>query len=200
MPHKNNSHIKQNLITGLVVLIPLIITVYVLVALFRFTDGILGRFLNVFLQKQWGFYVPGIGFLLFFLVVFLVGFLARKYIFKRAFAPLELWFSGLPLIKNIYPAAKQIVTFVSAQKEMGFKKVALVEYPSKGIWSIGFVTNEGFAAIDKTCGKEMLAVFIPTTPGPLSGFVIFLPKDEVRFPDLTITEALNIVISGGVVK
>ena len=94
MANKKVVNLRQYLITGLVVLVPVILTVYVLVAFFRFTDGILGRFLNIFFEKQWGFYVPGIGFLIFFLIVIIVGFLARKYFFKRACAPLEVWFSG----------------------------------------------------------------------------------------------------------
>ena len=106
----------------------------------------------------------------------------------------------MPLINKIYPALKQIILFVLAQKEFGFKKVVLVEYPSKGIWSISFLTNEGFEQINKATNREMVAVFLPTTPGPLTGYVVFIPKEEVKFLDISVSEALRIIISGGVFK
>jgi uncharacterized membrane protein len=192
------NNLKKYLITGLVVVIPFSLTIYLLVVVFNFLDNILGVFLVDYLKKSWGFYVPGIGFLLFLLLILLVGMLATKFLKHRIFLKLEIWFSGLPLIKNIYPALKQVILFVSAQKEFGFKKVVLVEYPSKGIWSLGFITNDGFPELNRTIGKDTVAVFLPMSPGPLSGYVIFVPKDEVKFPDMSVNAALNIIISAGV--
>ncbi len=192
------NNLKKYLITGLVVVIPFSLTIYLLVAIFRFLDNILGIFLVDYLKKSWGFYVPGIGFLLFLLLILLIGMLATKFLKHRIFLNLEKWFGGLPLIKSIYPALKQVILFVSAQKEFGFKKVVLVEYPSKGIWSLGFITNEGFGSLNRAINKDTLAVFVPMSPGPLSGYVIFVSKDEVKFPDMSVNEALNIIISAGV--
>jgi len=192
------NNLKKYLITGLVVVIPFSLTIYLLVVVFRFLDNILGIFLVDYLKKSWGFYVPGIGFILFLLLILLVGMLAAKFLKHRIFLKMEIWFSGLPLIKNIYPAVKQVILFVSAQKEFGFKKVVLVEYPSKGIWSLGFITNDGFAELNRTIGKDAVAVFLPMSPGPLSGYVIFVSKDEVKFPDMSVNAALNIIISAGV--
>jgi len=192
------NNLKKYLITGLVVVIPFSLTIYLLVVVFKFLDNILGVFLVDYLKKSWGFYVPGIGFLLFLLLILLVGMLATKFLKHRIFLKMEIWFSGLPLIKNIYPAVKQVILFVSAQKEFGFKKVVLVEYPSKGIWSLGFITNDGFAELNRTIGKDTVAVFLPMSPGPLSGYVIFVSKDEVKFPDMSVNAALNIIISAGV--
>jgi len=192
------NNLKKYLITGLVVVIPFSLTIYLLVVVFRFLDNILGIFLVDYLKKSWGFYVPGIGFLLFLLLILLVGMLAAKFLKHRIFLKMEIWFSGLPLIKNIYPAVKQVILFVSAQKEFGFKKVVLVEYPSRGIWSLGFITNDGFAELNRTIGKDAVAVFLPMSPGPLSGYVIFVSKDEVKFPDMSVNAALNIIISAGV--
>jgi uncharacterized membrane protein len=189
---------KKYLITGLVVVIPFSLTIYILAVVFQFLDNILGVFLVDYLKKNWGFYIPGIGFLLFGLLILLVGILATKFLKHRLFLNLEKWFCALPLIRNIYPALKQVILFASAQKEFGFKKVVLVEYPSKGLWSLGFVTNEGFCGINREIGKESLAVFLPMSPGPLSGYVIFVPKEDVRFPDMSVKEALNIIISAGV--
>lgn len=192
--------LKRYFITGFVVAVPIFLTIYVLVVLFRFIDGILGRFLNLYLKETVGFYIPGLGFLLFFLIIAVIGFLAGRFFGHRIFPRLEKWFSSLPLISKIYPTFKQIVQFVAAQKEFGFKKVVLVEYPGKGIWSMGFLTNEEFKQIGETLSKQMVSVFIPSSPNPLTGYVIFLPKEEIKFVDISISDALKIIISGGVFK
>lgn len=192
--------LKQFFLSGFIVVVPVVLTIYVFIIGLRFIDGILGGFLNVYLKKVLGFYVPGIGLVIFILVILLVGFFTTMFFGKKLFSLIERWFAGLPLIKNIYPAFKQIVLFISAQKELGFKKTVLVEYPCKDIWSIGFLTNEGYSEISKACGKEMVSVFIPSSPGPLTGFAIFVPKDSLKFPDISIREALNIIISGGIFK
>jgi uncharacterized membrane protein len=191
--------IKRYLITGLLVVVPILITVYVLVIAFQFLDGILGRFLSAYLKNLLGFYIPGIGIALIFISIFLVGFLVTRFIGKKIFSGIEGWFSGLPLINKIYPSVKQIVKFILAQKEFGFKKVVLVEYPSKGIWSVGFLTNEQFNKIKNTSGEPLVAVFVPSSPGPLTGYVIFVRKEDTKFVDMTVSDALKIIISGGVV-
>ena len=192
--------LKKYFFTGLVLVVPISLTLYLLVWVFRFIDNILGKFLNVYFQNTWGFYIPGIGFVLFFLVLILVGMLASRFIGHKLFLQVEKWFAGLPLIKNIYPTLKQIVLFISAQKEFGFKRVVLVEYPGKGLWSLGFLTNEGFKKINDAMGKDMAAVYVPTVPGPLTGNVVFVAKDDIKFPDIEIGDALKIIISGGVVN
>lgn len=192
--------LRRYLIAGLVVVVPILLTAYVLVIMFRFVDGILGRFLNIYLKETLGFYIPGLGFLISLVFIIFVGFLATRFLGRKIFVGLERWFSGLPLINKIYPALKQIVLFILAQKEFGFKKVVLVEFPSKGIWSLGFLTNESFEQINKISNREMVSVLIGTTPGPLSGYLIFVPKEEVRFPDISLSDALKIIISGGIFK
>jgi len=192
--------IRRYLITGLVVVVPVSLSIFVLVVTFRFMDGILGRFLNVYLKDSLGFYIPGLGIILFLAIIILVGFLATRFIGRKIFPLLERWFLRIPLINKIYPALKQIVLFILAQKEFGFKKVVLVEYPSKGIWSLGFLTNEQFEKLKEASHKELVSVFVPNSPGPLTGYVIFVPKENLRFVDIAITDALKIIISGGVFK
>lgn len=192
--------LKKYFFTGLVLVVPVSLTIYLLVIVFRFIDSILGSFINDYLQSTWGFFIPGIGFVLFFLILVLVGFLASRFVGQKLFIEIEKWFSSLPLIKTIYPTLKQIVSFISAQKEFGFKRVVLVEYPGKGLWSLGFLTNEGFRKINDAMGAEMAAVYISTVPGPLTGNLVFVPRDQIRFPDIAIVDALKIIISGGVVN
>ncbi len=190
--------LKKYFIAGLVVVIPVSLTVYIFFAAFGFIDNIVGSLLTGYLKSTWGFYVPGIGFVVCIILILLVGVLATRFLKHRVFQDLEKWFSSLPLVKSIYPALKQVILFVSAQKEFGFKKVVLVEYPSRGIWSIGFITNEGFENLNKATGQDMVAVFLPMSPGPLSGYVVFVARQEVKFLDISVKEALNIIISGGV--
>jgi uncharacterized membrane protein len=192
--------IKRYLITGFVVVVPIFLTFYVLLGIFSFADGILGRFLNVYLENSLGFYIPGLGFFIAIIFIFFTGLLATRFVGKKIISGIEKWFSNLPLINKVYPTLKQIILFISAQKEFGFKKVVLVEYPSKGIWSMGFLTNEHFDKISQLTNKEMVGVFMPSTPGPLTGYMIFLPKKEVKFLDISVSDALKIIISGGVFK
>ncbi len=189
---------KRYLIAGFVVVIPIFLTIYVLIAVFKFVDGILGRFLNIYLKNSLGFHIPGLGFFLFFFIIILVGFLTTRLIGRKIFPRLEKWFSGLPLINKIFPTLKQIVLFILSQKEFGFKKVVLVEYPSKGIWSLGFLTNEQFKKMTEDPNREIVSVFVPSSPNPLTGYVIFVPKESLRFADITISDAMKIIISGGV--
>ena len=194
------SRLRKYFITGLAMAVPVFLTVYVLVSLFRFTDNILGRFLNVYFRDTLGFYIPGLGILIFLLLILLVGFLANRYIGKRIFLLIDRWFSDLPLIRNIYPTFKQVISFILAQKEFGFKKVVLIEYPSKGIRSLGFLTNEEFPKLSQVSNKAMVSIFIPTSPGPFTGVVIFVAKEDLQFPDISIADAFKIIISGGVFK
>jgi uncharacterized membrane protein len=194
------ARLRKYFITGLAVVVPVFLTVYVSVVLFRFTDNILGMFLNVYFRDILGFYIPGLGVLIFLLLILSVGFLANRYIGKRIFPLIDRWFSSLPLIRNIYPTFKQVISFVLAQKEFGFKKVVLVEYPSNGIWSLGFLTNEEFQKLSQISNRVMVSIFMPTSPGPFTGFVIFVAKEDLRFPDISIADAFKIIISGGVFK
>ncbi len=192
--------IKKYFITGLVVVSPVFITIIVLLAIFRFSDNILGRYLNTYLQNKLGFYIPGVGFIIAACILLFVGYIANQLFFKRLLLPFEKWFGSLPLVKKIYPGLKQIVSFIASQRDYGFRSVVLVQYPSKGIWSMGFVTNEDFSCLDSVLGKDFISVLVPNTPSPLSGFLIFVPKQEVKFLDISVTEAFKIVISGGVIK
>ena len=192
--------LRRYFITGFIAVVPVFMTLYVLIAIFNFTDGILGRFLNVYLEDTLGFYVPGLGIFLFIFIIFLIGFLANRFIGRKLFSRLEKAFSMLPLISKIYPIFKQIVVFIMSQKEFGFRRVVLLEYPSKGIWSLGFLTNEELNKIDEATGKSLVSVFIPSSPGPLTGYVVFVPKEDLRYPAISVSEALRIIISGGVFK
>jgi len=105
-----------------------------------------------------------------------------------------------PLVRQIYPATKQIVQSFFSQEHSAFKKVVLVEYPSKGIWSIGFITNESFKEAQEKVGEELMHVFIATTPSPFSGFLVLVPKKDVKFLEMSVEDGIKLIVSGGIVK
>lgn len=191
---------KRYFVTGLVILLPIVLTTYILVIIFNFADSVLGSFLNNYLKKTLGFYIPGLGLILSIIIILATGLLASHLLGKKFLPYVENIFLKVPLINKIYPTLKQMVLFILMQREFGFKKVVLVEYPSKGIWSLGFVTNEAFREIDEKTKNNLLCVFIPSSPGPLTGYTVFLAKQEAIFLDISVEDAMKIIISGGIFK
>jgi len=194
------AYLKRNLVAGILVILPLLLTVYILIILFQFADGILGKFINTYLRQSLGFYIPGLGLILFLVIIFLTGFLTTHFLGRRLYFIMDKVLRRFPLIRHIYPSMKQITEFLFASGRQQFKKVVLVEYPRRGIWSIGFVTNEGLQeARDKT-GQELLSIFVPSSPGPLTGFFILIPRQEAIFLEIPIEEALKLIVSGGLLN
>lgn len=194
------SRIKRYFASGLLITVPVFITLYLIYVVARFIDGIWGKLINMYFMKYFGFTIPGIGIILAIITIVAVGFVATNFIGKRLFKGVEGWFLKFPLIRQIYPSMRQIVSSLMSKDHQAFKKVALVEYPSKGIWSIGFITNESFGKANEIAARELVHILIPTTPTPLSGFLILVPKDDVRILDISIEEGLRLVVSGGIVK
>jgi len=192
--------LKRYFGAGLLVILPVFITAYVLFFIFRFIDGMWGKLLNVYLKKHYGFTVPGIGIMLGLFTVLVVGFIATNFFGRRIIHALENWVIKFPVIRQIYMPARQIVNSFIDQENGAFKKVVLVEYPSKDLWSIGFLTNDSFEEVQAKVGEELLHVFIATTPSPLTGFLVLVPKRSVRFLDIAVEDGIKLIVSGGIVK
>ena len=194
------SRIKRYFFTGFLIILPVFMTLYFIVAIVRFVDTSWGRLLNVYLMKQFGFQIPGLGFMIAIITILVVGFIATNIFGRKMFRFFENLFIRFPIIGQIYVPAKQIVdSFVSKEKP-AFKKVVMVEYPSKGIWSIGFLTNDSFGEANKKAGEDLLHVLIATTPSPLTGFLILVPKKDVKILDIPIEAGIKLIVSGGIVK
>lgn len=200
MDKQFGENLRKNFFTGLVVLFPLIITLYLLGLFINWADKILGVPISLIFFGGQRF--PGIGLLISFIIIVLTGQFASALFFKKGFSWIEeKIFYRLPLVKNIYASAKQINDILFLQKYTGtFRRVCAVEYPRKGIYSIGFITNAAFSEIQKKSGQKLLNVFIPSTPTPATGFLIMVPEDEVVLIDLTLEEAIKLVVSGGVLS
>lgn len=194
--------IRAYFFTGLLVLVPLVLTGYIIWNLFLAIDGILREIVYTFILEQFGIrfvQIPGIGFITLILLIILTGVLARNY-FGRKLVDLGDQFVGrIPLINRVYNAIKQIShAFLSSKREV-FKKAVLFEYPRKGIYSIGFYTQDTRGSVQDAIETDMVSIFLPTTPNPTSGFLLFVPKTDIIELDLTIEEALKLVISGGAI-
>lgn len=191
--------LRRIFFTGLAFLIPIAITLYVIVAVFSFADGILGRFINKFLVKHIGFSIPGLGIILFVVIVFAVGCVVHAWR-RKIFKYIESLFLRTPLVNKVYAAVKSIVDFLLFPPAKTYKSVVLIEYPRKGIYSMGFITNDSFTHFNEKTKKRLYSVFIPTTPTPLSGFTVLSEEHELIFLDISVEEAMKFIISGGLLN
>jgi len=185
---------------GLAVFLPITITIYLLISLFRFFDNFLGRLTKVYFLKTFGFYIPGTGIVLFLVLLVIIGFFMKHFFGHKLFPFFERVFLKIPFVKMIYPAAKQIIDFIFFKDRRSFRSVVLIEYPKDGIYSVGFITNDGFAQAQDKTNQELANVFIPNSPGPFTGYVVMVPKKDLILLDISIEEGLRLVISGGVVN
>lgn len=192
--------IRNYFATGFLIALPAFFTLYLLYVVFRFIDGVFGKLINIYFQKHFGFAIPGAGLVIGFLVIFLIGFTAKNFFGKRLIHALERWFLRFPFIRFIYPPAKQIVDSFTSKESPAFKKVVLVQYPCEGIWSIGFLTNDSFRDTNEKSGQDLVHIFIATTPSPLTGFLILVPRNSVKDLDISVEDGIKLIISAGIVK
>ncbi len=193
--------VRRYFISGLGVFLPLALTIYLFIWTFNLTDGFFGKFIRPFFPDEFNYYFPGLSILIGLLIITLIGFFVTNYFGQRLQLIFERLLLRLPFFKQVYPAFKEMVSFVfSGEKKIAFKQVVIIEYPSAGIFSIGFLTNEAPQKASDMIGRPLLNVFIPTVPNPLTGFVVMVPKDKVRFTEIPIDEAIKYIVSGGVVR
>lgn len=149
-----------------------------------------------FWDAHW--YFRFIGLIVAVTLIYLAGLLLGGFLGRRVYVRLEQFITRIPIFKQVYPHVKQLVELVLGERSMAFKKVVLVEYPRKGIWSLGFVTGAGLRHAEGPAGSEVVTIFIPSTPTPFTGFAITARRDEVIEVPITIDEAIRFVLTGGV--
>ncbi len=183
---------RRYFLTGLAALFPGFVTVWLLVQIFRFADGLLGSTFNL--------KIPGLGLVLTVLIVLIVGAFSTHFLGRVVFPAMELWFARLPLVNKIYPTVKQLSRSIFSEDEehATFRRVVMVEYPRAGAYSLAFVTNEGPSEAWRG-PKTLLTLLIPTPPNPFTGPIIFVPKEDAIPLQLSVEDAVKLVISGGVV-
>ena len=186
--------IRNNFIAGVVVLIPIGITIYLTLFFIKFSSDILPKEINP--NHYLPYNIPGLEILISIFLITLIGWLSLSFIGKRLFDLFENILNKIPILRTIYSAVGQLIETFTKSKS-GKKNVVLVEYPRKGVWAVGFATNENTGEIKNKTGQELINVFVPTTPNPTSGFLIMFPKNEVIYLDLSFEEASKFIVSAG---
>ena len=196
---------KNAFITGLIILLPLSLTAYIMYSGFVFFDNILQNFISYILYKLagWEFFadhtIPGVGLIALLLFTVIIGILARILIVSRIMVLGNRILNKIPLVNKVYITIYQISqALLSGQKDF-FEKPVIIEYPRKGLYSIGFVTQDTKGPVQDALAEDSISVFLPTTPNPTSGYLLFVPKKDIIDVNLTTEEALKLVISGGMV-
>jgi uncharacterized membrane protein len=188
-------HIYSRMLTGVVFVVPVILTIWVLQLLYNLLDGPLRSLLNAVLRYTLRWELPsGVGLVLTLLALYVTGILATNMLGRRFLEFWESLLARMPIVNSIYNAARQVVRTLSQPQEKSFQRVVLVEFPSKGLWTIAFQLG----TIQTIDGQEWVRVYVPTTPNPTSGFLQFLPKESVRPTAIPVDEALKMVVSGGI--
>lgn len=196
--------LRNYLFAGLIVLLPIVATWQVLVWLFHLVDGplrgvVAGALGRIFEHPDPDFFsIPGLGLILTLLIILLVGLLAANFIGRSLIGWSEKAMQRLPLVRGVYGTMKQITDAFVRQDKTAFKRVALIEYPRQGIYTLCFVTGEATGEMTGRAGRRLVGVFVPTTPNPTSGFLLYLPAEDVVVLDMLVEDGLKLVISGGV--
>lgn len=201
---KLGAKIRAYLFTGILVTAPVAITFYMAYKFIFWVDRLVGQMmppkLQAYVNDILPFTVPGLGLIILIVALIVVGMFAAGFMGKF-FMRLGEWIVyKLPLISSVYSLLKQVFETFLSTKTQAFNKVVLLEYPRKGIWILGLVSSETKGEVKKLLKEEMLNVFIPTTPNPTSGFLIFVPKSETIELDMTVEEGIKFIISGGLVE
>ncbi len=188
--------LRRYFFTGLLVILPITISVLVLWQFFFAFDHILGRFVI----RLYGREIPGLGLVVLVAIIVIVGAVASNIIGRRVLKLWERFIDRIPLVRWIYGTTKTVFTAVLHENSTSFRRVVLIEFPHKGIYSLAFVTSESGGRMENTVGKKLVSVFLPTTPNPTSGYFLLIPEEDVRPLNMSVQDGLRHVVSAGVLS
>lgn len=192
--------LRKYFITGLLILVPLAITLWVIQSVIGLMDQSL-----LLLPEEWrpesltGHHIPGLGTILTLLIIFVTGLLAQNFIGSYVISRWEALLSRIPIVSPIYSSVKQVSDTLFSSDGNAFRTAVLVQYPRQGTWTIGFVTGTPSPEVQRYLNGEFVSIYVPTTPNPTSGFFIMLPKADIIELDMTVDVALKHIVSMGVV-
>ncbi len=190
--------LRAYFLAGILVTAPISITFYIAWLFIDFVDRQVTPWIpTAWNPKQWG--VPGMGLLLVVVALTVVGALTAGILGRLWIRFSEAIMQRMPVLRGIYSAVKQIFETMLSQKSQAFREVAVIEYPRRGMWSLAFISGSAAPQVNRCAGEEMISVFVPTTPNPTSGFLLFLPRAEVHVLDMTVDEGFKLLISCGIV-
>ena len=188
------SKLRNAFIAGIVVLVPIGFTLYLTLFLIKISSKLIPNEINP--NNYLPFSIPGLEILLSVIFITIVGGISLSFFGKKILNFINDLFKRIPILRTIYSAIGQMTESFTSKSD-NKKSVVLIEYPKKGSWAVGFATKENKGEISKKTNKELINVFVPTTPNPTSGFLLMFPKDEVIYLDMTFEEASKFIVSAG---
>ncbi|MCK9274145.1 MAG: DUF502 domain-containing protein [Syntrophales bacterium] len=191
--------IKKIFLTGIVAIIPIGVTVYILIFLVR----VMGKLVKVIPPKfhpdqLFPFHIPGLDVVITIILIFLIGLVTKSYIGNKLVEWGEFFLGKIPVVRTIYTGVKTLVEAIFGDKSQSFKRVVIIEYPRKGLYSVAFVTGVSSGEMQEKTTQHCINIFLPTTPNPTSGFYLMVPETDVIDLDMSVDEAFTLIISGGV--
>jgi len=188
------SKIRNNFIAGIVVLIPIGITLYLTLFLIRISGRIIPKEINP--NNYLPFNIPGVEIVIALIIITFIGWLSLSFLGKKFFELFNNILRKIPILRTIYSAIGQMTeTFTKSNNKQ--RSVVLLEYPRKGIWAVGFATKENKGLIKNKVGEDIINVFVPTTPNPTSGFLLMVPKKDIIYLDVSFEQASKFIVSAG---
>ena len=188
------ARIRNNFIAGIVVLIPIGITLYLTLAIVKVSSKILPKEINP--NNYLPYNIPGIEIIIALILITLIGWLSLSFIGKKLLNIFDNILNKIPILRTIYSAFEQMLDMFT-KSDKNKKNVVLVEYPRKGSWAVGFATKENESEISRKSKQNLVNVFVPTTPNPTSGFLLMFPKEDVIYLDITFEQASKFIVSAG---
>ena len=188
------ARLRNNFIAGVVVLIPIGITLYLTLFIIKFSGKIVPKGINP--NNYLPFDIPGLEILIAVIIITFIGWLSLSFLGKKVFELFNNLLKKIPILRTIYSAIGQMTeSFTKSNNSQ--KSVVLLEYPRTGIWAVGFATRENKGIIEKKIGKELVNIFVPTTPNPTSGFLLMVPKKDLIYLDISFEQASKFIVSAG---
>jgi uncharacterized membrane protein len=193
--------IKNILLTGLAVIIPIGITIYILSFIIEMMDSLLTIIPKRYQPDNlFNFHIPGLGLIITLVLIFICGLITKSFIGNKLVKWGEAVVDKIPIVRGIYQATKKIVDSMFAGQGKSFKQPVLVEFPRKNMYTIAFVTGVPNSEIVSKVGKNFVSIYVPTTPNPTSGYFVMASQEEIIYLDMSVEEALTLVISTGIVN
>ncbi|MDF2546036.1 MAG: hypothetical protein K0R93_934 [Anaerosolibacter sp.] len=187
-------HIRGIFFTGLLALIPIVGTLSIVGWLFNRIDLIFRQPL----EQLIGFPLVGVGIILTLLIIFATGVISRNYLGRKLIHIAEAVLRRIPLVSTVFVSMKQLVDLIFTDQKSAFKSAVLIQYPTKGIYAIGFVTSDAPQEAKTKADRNLKSIFIPTTPNPTSGMLVMIPEEDTMKLDMTVEAAIKMVVSGGI--
>ena len=193
-------HIKNYLITGLLATVPISVTIYILGLFMGIMDKVLKYLpLKYHPDTYLPFHIPGFGLIVTVILIFVVGVITQSFIGRKVVVVGEWIVTKIPLVGNIYNGVKQLVGAIFMENSKSFKQVVMIEYPRKDLWVITFLTGVSEGEVQRKIKKDVVNIFIPTTPNPTSGFYLLVPEKQITYLDMSVEDAFKLIVSGGII-